>query len=122
MYTLFGCLVTFNVRPHVGHLFPWLPVFFFETKLFRVAMQARRMVCCCGLLVGHGVGHYAPSIHLEDLDFSIALSLESHRHLRISIIDSIVGEFSAVLLTFSFVIRFYAISHIVHLQLLRRQL
>ena len=50
-------------------------------------MQAWRMACF-GLPVGRGVGHHAPSIRLGDLDFSIALSLESHRHLRISIIDS----------------------------------
>jgi hypothetical protein len=41
-----------------------------------------------------------------DLDFSIVLSLESHRHVRISIIDSIVDAFPAVLLTYSFVIHF----------------
>jgi hypothetical protein len=39
--------------------------------------------------------------------------LESHRHLRTSIIDSIVGEFPAVILTVSFVIRCSATSHIV---------
>jgi hypothetical protein len=55
---------------------------------------------CCGLPVGRGVGHHARSIHLGDLDFSTALSLESHRHLHISIIDSIVGEVPTVLLTF----------------------
>jgi hypothetical protein len=72
---------------------------------------------CCGLPACHGVGHHAAlSIRLEDLDFSVTLSLESHRHLRTSIIDSIVGEFSAALLTCSFVIRFSAISKIVHLQ------
>jgi hypothetical protein len=65
---------------------------------------------CCGLPVGRGVGHHAPStIRLGDLDSSTTLSLESHRHLRTSIIDSsIVGEFAAVLnLAFSFVICFY---------------
>jgi hypothetical protein len=77
---------------------------------------------CCGLPVGRGVGHHAQSIRLGDLDFSITLSLENHRHLRTSIIDSIVGEFGAVLLAFSFVIRFSAISHIVQLHILRRQL
>jgi hypothetical protein len=51
---------------------------------------------CIGLPAFRGVGHHAPSIFLGNLDFSIALSLESHRHLRISIIDSIVGEFPAV--------------------------
>jgi hypothetical protein len=61
---------------------------------------------CCGLHVGRGFGHNAPSIRLGDLDFSIKLNLESHRHLRASIIESIVGEFAAALLTFSFVIRF----------------
>jgi hypothetical protein len=47
---------------------------------------------------------HAPSIRLGDVDSSIvaALSLESHRHLRTSIIDSIVGEFPAVILTVSF--------------------
>jgi hypothetical protein len=71
---------------------------------------------CCGLPVGRGVGHHhAPSIRLGDLDFSITLSLESHRHLRTSIIDSIVEDFAAVLLTVSFVIRFSALSHIVQL-------
>jgi hypothetical protein len=65
---------------------------------------------CCGLSVCRGVGHHGPRIRLGDLDVSIArLSLESHRHLRISIIDSIVGEFPAVLLVFSSVIRFTAI-------------
>jgi hypothetical protein len=56
---------------------------------------------CVGLPAFRGVGHHAPSIFLGDLDFSIALSLESHRHLRISIIESIVGEFPAVLLVSS---------------------
>jgi hypothetical protein len=52
-----------------------------------------------------GRGHNAPSIRLGDLDSFIALlSLESHRHLRISIIESIVGEFASFLLTCSFVI------------------
>jgi hypothetical protein len=51
------------------------------------------------LPVDRGVGHHAPSIRLGDFDFSIMLSLESHRHLRTSIIDSIVGELVAVLLT-----------------------
>jgi hypothetical protein len=44
---------------------------------------------CCGLPVERGVGHHAPSIRLGNLDFSITLSLESHRHLRTTIIDSI---------------------------------
>jgi hypothetical protein len=48
-----------------------------------------------------------------DLDSSIALSLESHRHLRVSINVSIVGEFATIPLTCSFVIRFSATSHIV---------
>jgi hypothetical protein len=62
---------------------------------------------CCGLPIGRGVGHHAASIRLGDLDFSIALSLESHRQLRTSIIDSIVAEFPAALLTTClFVIRF----------------
>jgi hypothetical protein len=43
------------------------------------------------------VGHHAASIRLGDLDISIALTLESHRSLRTSIIDSIVGEFPAAL-------------------------
>jgi hypothetical protein len=50
-----------------------------------------------GLLVRHDVGHHAPNIRLRDLDSSIALSLESHRHLRISTIDSIVAEFPAAI-------------------------
>jgi hypothetical protein len=74
-----------------------------------------------GLPAGRGVGHYAPSTRLGDHDSFIALSLESHRHLRISIIESIVGEFATVLLTCSFVIRFSATSHIVHPHILRRQ-
>jgi hypothetical protein len=78
---------------------------------------------CCGLSVGGGDGHHAPTIRLGDLDFSILMSLgESHRHLHISIIDSIEGEIPAVLLTFSFVIHYSAISHIVHLHILQRQL
>jgi hypothetical protein len=78
---------------------------------------------CCGLPVGRGVRHHAaPIVLLGDLDFSITVSLESHRHLRTSIIDSIVGKFAAVLLTFSFVIRFSFISLIVQLHILRRQL
>jgi hypothetical protein len=39
---------------------------------------------CCGLPVGRDVGHHAPSIRLGHLDFSIALSFESHRHIRIT--------------------------------------
>jgi hypothetical protein len=65
-----------------------------------------------GLPVGRGVRQHAPSIRLGDPDAFIALSLESHRHLRISIIDAIVGEFPAVLLVFSFVIPF--LRHIPH--------
>jgi hypothetical protein len=57
---------------------------------------------CCGLPTARGVGHHAPSIRLGDLDSSIALSLESHGHLLISIIDSFGGEFPAVLLVSSF--------------------
>jgi hypothetical protein len=77
---------------------------------------------CCGLPACRGVGHHAPSIRLGDLDFSIVLSLVNHRNLRSSItIDSIVGEFSAALLTNSFVIRFSATFHIVYLHILRRQ-
>jgi hypothetical protein len=60
---------------------------------------------CCGFPVGRRLG---------DLDFSI--SLESHRHLRTSIIDSIEGEFAAALLTFSFVILFSAISMVKRFQ------
>jgi hypothetical protein len=73
---------------------------------------------CVGLPTFRGVGHHAPSILLGDLDFSIALlSLESHWHLCISIIDSIVGKFPAVLLVSLFVIRFsFNVSHIVHPQ------
>jgi hypothetical protein len=64
---------------------------------------------CCGLPVGRPVEHHAPSIRLlGDLDFSIALSLESHRHLYTFIIDSIVGVF---------VIRFSAMSHIFKLHM-----
>jgi hypothetical protein len=76
---------------------------------------------CCGLPIGHGPEHHAPSIRVGDLDFSITLSLESHRQFLTFIIDSIVAEFAAVLLT-SFVICFSAISHIVKLHILRRQL
>jgi hypothetical protein len=54
---------------------------------------------------GLAVVHHAPSIRLGDLDSSIALSLESHRHLRVSINVSIVGEFATIPLTCSFVIR-----------------
>jgi hypothetical protein len=50
---------------------------------------------CYGL-----IGHHASSIRLGDRDFSVALSLKSHQHLRISIIDCIVGEFPAVLQPF----------------------
>jgi hypothetical protein len=57
----------------------------------------------------------------EILTPSLVLSLESHRHLRISIIESIVGEFATVLLTCSLVIRFSATSHVVHPHILRRQ-
>jgi hypothetical protein len=84
---------------------------FSRVVMFNVGVAYGR---CCGLRVCRGVGHHATSIRLPDLEFSIALSLESHRHLRISIIDSIVGEFPAVLLVSSFVIRFSFISHIVH--------
>jgi hypothetical protein len=76
---------------------------------------------CCGLPTCRGVVHHALSIRLGDLDSSIAMSLESQRHLRISIIDSIVGELATTLLTLSFVIRFSLISHIVQLHILRRQ-
>jgi hypothetical protein len=79
----------------------------------------------CGLPTARGVEHHAPSIRLGDLDSLIALSLESHRHLRISIIDSIVGEFPAVLLVPSFVIRLSVMPHIVHVvhpHILRREL
>jgi hypothetical protein len=55
-------------------------------------LYAWRMVCCCGLPVGRGVGDHAPSIRLGDLHFSIRLSVESHHwNLRTSTIDSIVG-------------------------------
>jgi hypothetical protein len=64
------------------------------------------------------VVHHAPSIRLGDLDSSIAL--ESHRHLRVSINVSIVGEFATIPLTCSFVIRFSATSHIVSPHILRR--
>jgi hypothetical protein len=53
---------------------------------------------CCGFPAIRGVGQHAPSIRLGDLVFSIALSLDSRRNLRTSIIDSIVGEFPAALL------------------------
>jgi hypothetical protein len=56
---------------------------------------------CRRLPAGRGVGEHAPSIRLGDRAFFIALSFESHRHLRISIIESIVGEFAP---TCSFVI------------------
>jgi hypothetical protein len=49
----------------------------------------------------------------EILTFSIVLILESHRHFRISIIDSFVGEFLAFLLVFSFVIRLSTIPHVI---------
>jgi hypothetical protein len=42
----------------------------------------------------------APSIRLGDLDSFIALSLASHRHLRVSINESIVGESATIRLTF----------------------
>jgi hypothetical protein len=87
----------------------------------RVEIQAWRMVYY-DFPIGRGVGYHAPSIRLGDLDFSIALSLESHRILRSCIINSIVGEFPAALLTCSFVIRFSAISNIAHLHILPRQL
>jgi hypothetical protein len=79
------------------------------------------MVCCGLPNDARGVEHHAPSIRLGDLGSSIALSLESHRHLRISIIDSIAGELPAVLLVSSVVIRLSAMSHIVHLHILRRR-
>jgi hypothetical protein len=79
-------------------------------------------MACCNFPVGRGAGHHAPSIRLGDLDFSITLSLEPSAS-SYSIIDSIAGAFVAVLLTFSFVIRFSVISHIVKLHiLLRRQI
>jgi hypothetical protein len=53
-----------------------------------------------------------------DLDSSI--EFESHRHLRVSINVSIVGEFATIPLTCSFVIRFSATSHIVSPHILRR--
>jgi hypothetical protein len=65
---------------------------------------------------------YGLLIRLGDLDSSIALSLESHPHLRTSIINFIVGEFPAVILTVSFVIRCSATSHIIKWHILRRQL
>jgi hypothetical protein len=46
----------------------------------------------CGLPACLEYGHHAPSIRLGDLDSSIALSLEIHRHLRASVIDSIMGD------------------------------
>jgi hypothetical protein len=83
-------------------------------------MYACRIVCW-GLPTGRGVGHHAPSISLGDLDAFITLSLQSHRHLRIPIIDSIVVEFATLLLARSCLIRFSATSHIVHPHILRRQ-
>jgi hypothetical protein len=44
--------------------------------------------------------------------------LESHRHLRVSINESIVGESATILLTCSFLIRFSATSHIVNPQVI----
>jgi hypothetical protein len=41
---------------------------------------------------GRGVVHHAPRIRLGDIGGFITLSLESHRHLRVSINESIVGE------------------------------
>jgi hypothetical protein len=51
---------------------------------------------------------HAPRIRLGDLDCFITLSLESHRHLRVSINESIVGESATIPLTCSFLIRFSA--------------
>jgi hypothetical protein len=48
---------------------------------------------CFGFPAFRGVGHHAPRIFLGDLDFSIALSLESHRHLRISMLNVILFIF-----------------------------
>jgi hypothetical protein len=91
---------------------PWLSAFLEVAYVY---------VSYCLLRSGRCVGHHAPRIRLGDLYAFIALSLQSHRHLRISIIDSIVGEFAAVLRTCSFVIRFSATSHIAHPHILRRQ-
>jgi hypothetical protein len=63
-----------------------------------------RVVSSTGVPTGRRVGHHAPSI--RDLDAFITLSLQSHRYHRISINDSIVGEFATVLLICSFLIRF----------------
>jgi hypothetical protein len=59
---------------------------------------------CCGFPGSRAVGHHAPSIRLGDRDCN-TLRLESHRHLRISTIASIVGEFAtSIRLTCSFMI------------------
>jgi hypothetical protein len=89
-----------------------------KTSFLRVYTFAWRIVCW-GLLVAALLGHHAPP-YLGDLYAFISLSLQSHRHLRISIIDSIVGEFATSRLTRSFVIRLSCISHIVHPHILRR--
>jgi hypothetical protein len=62
-----------------------------------------------------------PRIRLGDLDCRcITLSLESHRHLRVSINESVMGESATIPLTCSFLIRFSATSHIVNPHILRR--
>jgi hypothetical protein len=60
-------------------------------SFLRAVTSACRIVCW-DLHTGRGVGHHAPSISLRDLGVFIKLSLQSHRHLRTFIIDSIVGE------------------------------
>jgi hypothetical protein len=81
-----------------------------KPSFLRVPMYACRIVCW-GLPTGRGIGHHASSLSLVYLDAFIMPSLQSHRHLCMSIIDSIVDEFAAVLLTRSFLIRFSATSH-----------
>jgi hypothetical protein len=91
------------------------------SSVLRVVTEAWRLVCCC-LPACLEYGHHAPSIRLGDLDSSIALSLEIHRHLRTSVIDSIVGEFPEVILTVSFMTRCSATSPIGKWHILRREL
>jgi hypothetical protein len=83
------------------------------------------MYACCmvnrDLPTDRDVVHHAPSSRLGDLDCFIRLSLEeSYRHLRVSINESIVGEFATIPLTCSFLIRFSATFHIVNPHILRR--
>jgi hypothetical protein len=64
---------------------------------FLFQSQACRMVWL-GSPYWSAVVHHAPSIRLGDLDFHCT-EFESHRHLRVSINVSIVGEFATIPLT-----------------------